>query len=132
MYTPGAAVAGTLNTPVAVSNVEPAVGATVCVKVTLVVVAVVVPVAWSLLKTLRVVAVPNGVVALSLTASIRFTVALVVLLVATLSLVALVVPSTPTLVCVVSVPPAVPGMVTVNGQVMVPPGKTLVALLPAL
>ena len=121
MYVPGAAVLGTLNTPVSGSKVEPVVGATVCVRVTFVVVAAVVPLVWSLLKTFRLVAVANGVVVLSLTASIRFTVALVVLLVATLSLVALVAPLTPTLVGVVSVPPAVPGMVTVNGQVSVAP-----------
>ena len=114
-------MAGTLKTPVSGSKVEPVVGATVCVRTTFVVVAAVVPLVWSLLKTFRLVAVANGVVVLSLTASIRFTVALVVLLVATLSLVALVAPLTPTLVGVVSVPPAVPGMVTVNGQVSVAP-----------
>ena len=121
MYVPGAAVAGTLKTPVSGSKVEPVVGATVCVRTTFVVVAAVVPLVWSLLKTFSVAAVANGVVVLSLTASIRFTVALVVLLVATLSLVALVAPLMPTLVGVVSVPPAVPGMVTVNGQVSVAP-----------
>ena len=53
MYVPGAAVLGTLNTPVAGSKVEPVVGATVCVRVTFVVVAAVVPLVWSLLKTFR-------------------------------------------------------------------------------
>ena len=114
-------MAGTLKTPVSGSKVEPVVGATVCVRTTFVVVAAVVPLVWSLLKTFRLVAVANGVVVLSLTASIRFTLALVVLLVATLSLVALVAPLMPTLVGVVSLPPAVPGMTTVNGQVRVAP-----------
>ena len=114
-------MAGTLKTPVSGSKVEPVVGAAVCVRTTFVVLAAVVPLVWSLLKTFRLVAVANGVVVLSLTASIRFTVALVVLLVATLSLVALVAPLTPTLVGVVSLPPAVPGMTTVNGQVRVAP-----------
>jgi hypothetical protein len=79
----------------------------------------------SLLSTLSVAAVPNGVVALSLTASIRLIVRLVVLLPALPSLAAPVVPVTPTLVCVVSVPPAVPGIVTVIGQLIVPPAAKL-------
>ena len=122
---------GTLKSPVAGLKVEPAVGATVCVTVTLAGVAPVMPVAWSLVSTFKVAAVANGVVRLSVTASIRATVALVVLLPVTLSLVALVAASMPTLVCVVLVPPAVPGMVTVNGQVRVAPaGKD--AALPLL
>jgi hypothetical protein len=114
-------VFGTLNTPVAVSKVEPAVGATVCVKVTFAGVAPVAPVAWSLLKTLRVVAVPNGVLVLSVSASMMFTVALLALLAVLVSLTALVVPATVTAVGVVSVPPAGPGITTVNGQVRVAP-----------
>ncbi len=122
---------GTLKSPVAGLKVEPAVGATVCVTVTLAGVAPVMPVAWSLVSTFKVAAVANGVVRLSVTASIRATVALVVLLPVTLSLVALVAASMPTLVCVVLVPPAVPSMVTVNGQVRVAPaGKD--AALPLL
>ena len=70
---------------------------------------------------------------LSAKASITATVALVVLFAVLPSLVALVVPATPMLVCVVSVPLlAVPGIVTVIGQVRVPFGATLAALLPAL
>ena len=122
---------GTLKSPVAGLKVEPAVGATVCVTVTLAGVAPVMPVAWSLVSTFKVAAVANGVVRLSVTASIRATVALVVLLPVTLSLVALVAASMPTLVCVVLVPPAVPGMVTVNGHVReAPAGKD--AALPLL
>ena len=79
MYTPGGAVFGTLKSPVAGLKVEPAVGATVCVTVTLAGVAPVMPVAWSLVSTFKVAAVANGVVRLSVTASIRATVALVVL-----------------------------------------------------
>ena len=101
---------GTLKSPVAGLKVEPAVGATVCVTVTLAGVAPVMPVAWSLVSTFKVAAVANGVVRLSVTASIRATVALVVLLAALLSLVALVVPVNVTETGVVSVPPAVPGV----------------------
>ena len=113
---------GTLNTPVAGSKVEPVVGATVCVRVTFVVVAAVVPLVWSLLKTFRLVAVPNGVVVLSLTASIRFTVALVVLLAGCHVVVGRAGRAVDANAgrCRV-VPPAVPGMVTVNGQVSVAP-----------
>ena len=128
---PAGAVAGTVKLPVVGSNVEPTVAGVNTVIVVLVVVAGLAPTV-SLVSTLTEPAVPNGVLALSLTASITAIVALVVLLPATPSLVALVAPFTPTLVCAVSVPPTVPGIVTVNGQVMVPFGSTLAALLPAL
>ena len=122
---------GTLKSPVAALNVEPRVGATVCVSTTLPVVAVSAPF-WSLLRTFNVTAVPNGVFTLSLMASITLIATAVVLFKALPSLVALVAPFTPTLVCAVSVPPAVPGIVTVNGHVIVPFASTLAALLPAL
>ena len=118
--------------PVVASNVEPAVAAVMVVIVEFVAVAGFVPTV-SLVRTLTEPAVPNGVVALSASASMTAMLVAVVLLAVLPSLVALVVPATPMLVCVTSVPLlAVPGIVTVIGQVMVPFGATLAALLPAL
>jgi hypothetical protein len=124
---PGSAVFGTLKMPVVVSKLEPAVGAAVCVKVTLLVVAGLAPVV-SLLKTFSVVAVPNGVTVLSLSASMMLMLALLALLALLVSFTALVVPATVTAVAVVSVPPAVPGMTTVSGQVRVAPAGKLAAV----
>ena len=125
-------MAGTVNAPVAVLKVLPAVGAVICVIVVFAVVAGLAPTV-SLVSTLTEPAVPNGVVTLSAKASITAIGTATALFPALPSLLALVVPATPTLVCVTSVPLlAVPGIVTVIGQVMVPLASTVVALLPAL
>jgi hypothetical protein len=92
--------------------------------VTLAVVAPVAPLAWSLPKTLTLPAVPNGVLALSLTASIRLTLPLLGLLAvfAAVSLVALVVPAIVTAVTPMSPGAAgLLGIVTLNGQIRVAP-----------
>ncbi len=110
--------------------VEPGGRCSVCVTVTLAGVRTRDARGLSLVTDVQGRGVANGVVRLSVTASIRATVAAGGVG-GTLSLVALVAPLMPTLVCVVSVPPAVPGMVTVNGQVRVAPtGKD--AALPLL
>ena len=126
---PGAAVFGTVKMPVVVSNV-PTVGATLCVMVTFVVSAVVVTLAWSLLKTFSVQAVPNGVVALSLTASMMLTLALLALFsaFAAVSLVALVVPATVTAVATTLLSTGLAGSVTLSVQVSVAPAGKAAAV----
>ena len=91
VYVPAAALLGTLKSPVTGLNVEPAVAAVTTVIVTFVVVAGFAPF-WSFVSTFTVVAVPNGVFALSLSASMMAMLAALALLLVTVSLLAPVVP----------------------------------------